>query len=60
MRHNGIPYILFVPAGVGVIQQFGLLGRYGLALAAALVGSTVLAMVVTVLTFVAVARWTRR
>ena len=24
--------ILFVPAGVGIIQQFGLLGQYGLAL----------------------------
>ena len=30
--------LLFVPAGVGVVQYLGLLGEYGLALAAALVG----------------------
>ncbi len=56
----GVLGILFVPAGVGVIQQFHLLGRYGLALGAALVGSTLLAMLVTVFVFIAVARWTRR
>lgn len=56
----GVLGILFVPAGVGVIQQLKLLGQYGVALGVALVVSTVLTMVVTVFTFLAVARWTRR
>jgi len=49
--------LLFVPAGVGVVQHLDVLGRYGIALAAALLGSTVAAMVATALTFVAVAKW---
>lgn len=56
----GVLGILFVPAGTGVIQQFGLLGQYGLALGVALLVSTVLAMLVTVYTFVFVARWVAR
>jgi putative effector of murein hydrolase LrgA (UPF0299 family) len=53
----GVLGILFVPAGVGVIQQFGLLREHGLALGLALIGSTILTMLVTVATFLAVARW---
>ena len=56
----GVLGILFVPAGTGVIQQFGLLGQYGLALGLALLGSTVLAMLVTVYTFLLVGRWVAR
>ena len=52
--------LLFVPAGVGVVQYLGLLGEHGLALAAALVVSTALTLVVTVGVFVAVKRWLQR
>ena len=48
--------VLFVPAGVGVIQQLGPLDQYGVALAAALVVSTLLTLVVTVWVFLAVSR----
>jgi holin-like protein len=48
--------LLFVPAAVGVIQQAGLIAANWLAISAALVVSTVLTLVVTVLTFRAVAR----
>ena len=43
--------LLFVPAGVGIIQRLDILADHWIALAIALVASTVLAMVVTVLTF---------
>jgi holin-like protein len=48
--------ILFVPAGVGVIQDLALLREYGVALAAALVVSTLLTLTVTVWVFVGVSR----
>lgn len=48
--------ILFVPAGVGVIQQLGLLTQYGAALLVALLASTFLTLVVTVWVFIAVSR----
>ncbi len=48
--------LLFVPAGVGVIQYGGLLKAQALPLALALVGSTALTLVVTVLVFVGVSR----
>ena len=41
--------LLFVPAGVGVMLHFGRLGNEWLALAAALVGSTVITIAVTAL-----------
>jgi putative effector of murein hydrolase LrgA (UPF0299 family) len=44
--------LLFVPAGVGVIQHLGLLSRHGLALLLALLVSTVLTLIVTVWVFV--------
>src|SRR3954447_1423718 len=40
--------LLFVPAGVGVVQYFDLLMRYGVALAVALVVSTALTLFATV------------
>jgi putative effector of murein hydrolase LrgA (UPF0299 family) len=43
--------LLFVPAGVGVVQNLDLFARHGFALAVALVVSTVLALVVTVAVF---------
>jgi putative effector of murein hydrolase LrgA (UPF0299 family) len=52
--------VLFVPAGVGVIQNLGLLSEYGAALAAALVVSTVLTLTVTVWVFVGVSRLIER
>lgn len=48
--------LLFVPAGVGVVQSLDLFARHGVGLAAALVGSTFLALVVTVGVFRLVAR----
>ena len=48
--------LMFVPAGVGVIQNLELLGHNGLALAAALLGSTLAALVATVTTFLLVAK----
>ncbi|MFH6781144.1 MULTISPECIES: CidA/LrgA family protein [Methylobacterium] len=52
--------LLFVPAGAGVIGRLDVLAAHGLALAAALVVSTALALVATVYTFIAVARWVGR
>jgi len=48
--------ILFVPAGVGVVQHLGLIDEHGPALAMALLGSTALTLLVTVFVFIAVAR----
>ena len=48
--------LLFVPAGVGVVQYFGLIGEYGVALALSLVVSTVLTLVATVGVFLFVKR----
>ncbi len=47
--------LLFVPAAVGIIQQARLLGREGLAIGAAVLLSTWIAMAVTVLVFRALA-----
>lgn len=48
--------LLFVPAAVGIVQYGPVLMENGLALIAALIVSTVLTLIVTVLTFIAVAR----
>lgn len=48
--------LLFVPAGVGVVGHLDRLGADGVGLAAALIGSTVAAIAVGALSFVAVAR----
>ena len=52
--------LLFVPAGVGVIEQFGVLKAQGWALGTALVVSTPLTLIATVLVFVGVKRLLRR
>lgn len=48
--------LMFVPAGVGVIQNLQVFGDYGVALAAALIVSTLAALLATVATFVWVAK----
>lgn len=48
--------LLFLPAAVGVIRFLPLLKRDGIALAAAVIGSTLLAMTVTAFVFVAASR----
>ncbi|HEY0184478.1 MAG TPA: CidA/LrgA family protein [Rhodopila sp.] len=48
--------LMFVPAGVGVIQRLDILEGYALAIAAAVIASTVLTLVVTALVFTVVAR----
>jgi holin-like protein len=50
--------LLFVPAGVGVVQYMGLLREQGLALAVALVVSTVATLMATVGVFLLVKRLT--
>jgi holin-like protein len=50
--------LLFVPAGVGVVQYLGLLREQGLALAVALVVSTVTTLLATVGVFLLVKRVT--
>ncbi|MBF9031258.1 CidA/LrgA family protein [Rhodobacterales bacterium HKCCE3408] len=50
--------LLFVPAGVGVVSHWGLIAESGPALLVALIGSTVLALLVGVGVFRAVARIT--
>lgn len=53
--------LLFVPAGVGVVEHLGLFARHGVALVAALLGSTLVTLIVTALVFGAVsARRERR
>jgi putative effector of murein hydrolase LrgA (UPF0299 family) len=48
--------LLFVPAGVGIVQQLPLIGSYALAIFAALLVSTVLTLLVTVYVFIFVKR----
>jgi len=50
--------LLFVPAGVGVTAHLALFAESGLVLAAALIGSTVLAILVAVGAFLLTARLT--
>ena len=52
--------LLFVPAGVGVVGHLDTFGTQGPALAVAIVGSTVLAILAGVGTFLGVARLMRR
>jgi putative effector of murein hydrolase LrgA (UPF0299 family) len=49
--------LLFVPAGVGVVQYFDLLTAYGVALALALIVSTIATLLATVGVFLLVKRW---
>jgi putative effector of murein hydrolase LrgA (UPF0299 family) len=48
--------LLFIPASVGVIQRLDVLAEYGVGLAVALVASTFVTLVVTVVIFVVVSR----
>jgi holin-like protein len=48
--------LLFVPAGVGVVQQLGRLGHDGLRLVTVVVLTTVISLAVTALVFAAAAR----
>ena len=48
--------LLFVPAGVGVVQYFDLLTRYGVALGVALIVSTLATLLATVGVFLMVKR----
>jgi holin-like protein len=48
--------LLFVPAGVGVVQYLGLLGEHGFAIACALVVSTIATLLATVAVFLMVKR----
>jgi holin-like protein len=48
--------LLFVPVGVGIVQQADLVRTYGLALIGAVIASTVLTLAVTALVFVGVSR----
>ncbi|QDL99429.1 CidA/LrgA family protein [Rhodopseudomonas palustris] len=48
--------LLFVPAGVGVIQQLDMITAHGVAIMLVLAGSVLITLVVTVVTFVVVAR----
>ncbi len=50
--------LFFVPAGVGVVAHLGVIRDHGIGLAAAIMGSTVLAIAAGALVFQAVARWT--
>lgn len=52
--------LFFVPAGVGIVAHLDLLRAHGIGLAAALVGSTVLAIAAGALAFTWVARWTKQ
>jgi holin-like protein len=52
--------ILFVPAGVGVIQNLHLLREHGAALAVTLLVSTTLTLAVTVWVFVGISRLVER
>lgn len=48
--------LLFVPAGVGVVQQLDLIGRYGLAIFVVLVASVLVTLLVTAGTFLVASR----
>lgn len=52
--------LLFVPAGVGVVQQLDLLAQHGLAIFVILAASVVVTLVVTVGTFLITSRLIRR
>lgn len=48
--------LLFIPASVGVVQRLDVVAEYGVSLAIALVASTFVTLIVTVVTFVVVSR----
>ena len=52
--------LMFVPAGVGVVQRLDIIAAHGLAIAAVLLLSVVITLLVTVAVFVATSRWLAR
>jgi holin-like protein len=48
--------LLFVPAGVGVVQKLDLLAEHGIAILAILAASVVITLLVTVATFLVASR----
>jgi len=48
--------LLFVPAGVGVVQNLDLIAEHGIAVAAILAISVIVTLLVTVMTFLSVSR----
>jgi putative effector of murein hydrolase LrgA (UPF0299 family) len=48
--------LLFVPAGVGIVQKLDLLAQHGIAIAAVLAISVVITLVVTVATFLVISK----
>ncbi|MCP9627690.1 CidA/LrgA family protein [Rhodopseudomonas palustris] len=48
--------LLFVPAGVGVVQQLDMIASHGIAIALVLAGSVLITLLATVLTFLVTAR----
>jgi putative effector of murein hydrolase LrgA (UPF0299 family) len=50
--------LLFIPAGVGVVQNLGVFAEYGIALGTAIVVSTILALLTTAWVFLLVAKLT--
>ena len=48
--------LLFVPAGVGVVQKLDLVAAHGLAIAAVLAVSVIITLLVTVATFLLASR----
>jgi putative effector of murein hydrolase LrgA (UPF0299 family) len=52
--------LLFVPAGVGVVQKLDVLADHGVAIAAVLAISVVVTLLVTVGTFLAINKWMMR
>ena len=55
-RAAGVLSLLFVPAGVGVVQYLGLLSEHWVALAASVVVSTIATLLATVGVFLLVKR----
>jgi len=52
--------LLFVPAGVGIVQQFDLLADHGIAIVAVLAASVVLTLLATVGAFLLLSRFVAR
>ncbi len=52
--------LLFVPAGVGVVQKLDLFAEHGIVILAILAASVVITLLVTVATFLLASRWLAR
>jgi putative effector of murein hydrolase LrgA (UPF0299 family) len=52
--------LLFVPAGVGIVQKLDLIVEHGVAIVAILVISAIVTLLATVAAFLATSRWTAR